>query len=90
MILGRVVSRVVAPVKHPAYEGSRLLVVLPVHPDGRRAGMPLVAQDRAQSHVGDRVLVLREGSGCRQIQGDEKAPVHAMIVAHVDDLEVTS
>lgn len=93
MILGRVTGTVVATVKHPGYEGRKLLSVAPLDEHGRAAGDDFLAVDHAQAGVGDTVLVLKEGNGVRQILlGDLKAklPVLETIVAIVDDVQVSS
>jgi len=80
---------VVTPVQHPAYEGRRLLAVRPLDPDGRDAQDRLfVAVDRAQAGVGDRVLLMAEGSSVRDILGDARAPIRCAVVGVIDEIEV--
>ena len=67
MILARVVGTVVSTVKHAAYEGLRLLLVEPVDERLVASRPEFIAVDRAQAGLGDVVLVLREGTGVRQI-----------------------
>jgi ethanolamine utilization protein EutN len=87
--LGRVVGTVVTPVQHPAYDGRRLLAVRPILPDGRDAkDRMFIAVDRCQAGVGDRVLLMAEGSSVRAIVGDEKAPIRCAVVGVVDEVEV--
>ena len=88
MFLAEVVGTVVSPVRIPILQGEALLLVHPITPQGRRCGRTRVAIDRAQAGVGDRVLVLDEGNGGRQILGDPKAPVKTVIVGFVDYVEV--
>ena len=76
MILGRVTGNVVGTIKHPSFNEYALLIV-----------QPLTADDHAQAGPGDRVLVLSEGSGIRQILGDSKSPIRALIVAVVDAVD---
>lgn len=98
MIYAKVVGTVVMTVKHPAYDGEKLLACQPLDENGAPQGAILLAIDRAQAGEGDRVLILREGSGVRQIVGREKGvpvdeavkmdwPVRSMIVAIVDQTE---
>lgn len=100
MLLADVVGTVVMTVKHPAYEGEKLLQVQPLNEAGKAVGPIILAIDRAQAGVGDRVLVMREGSGIRQIVGrdmgktiDEAVkmdwPVRSLIVGIVDAVDVT-
>jgi ethanolamine utilization protein EutN len=87
--IGRVVGTVVTPVQHPAYDGRRLLAVRPVLPDGREAKDRLfIAVDRCQAGVGDRVLLMAEGSSVRAIVGDDKAPIRCAVVGVIDEIEV--
>jgi len=87
--LGRVVGTVVTPVQHPAYDGRRLLAVRPILPDGRDAKDRLfIAVDRCQAGVGDRVLLMAEGSSVRAIVGDDKAPIRCAVVGVIDEIEV--
>jgi microcompartment protein CcmK/EutM len=86
----RVVGPMWAAVKHPAFAGKALFVVQPVDEHGHDAGQSFVAVDHAQAGVGDKVLVLTEGNGVRQIlkQGDI-VPIRSIIVGIVDAVETT-
>lgn len=99
MMLGRVSGTVVMTVKHPAYEGEKVLAVDLLDENGQPNGQSLLAFDRAQAGVGDRVLVMREGSGVRQILGrdhgipveeavKQEVPVRSLIVGVIDRLDV--
>lgn len=87
MFLAQVIGTVVAPVAIPILEGRTLLLVRPVTPEGEPAGRTRVAIDRAQAGVGDRVLVLDEGNGARQILGDPQGAVKTVVVGVVDYVE---
>jgi ethanolamine utilization protein EutN len=88
MRLCRVIGNVVATVKHPAYSGHKLLIVQPVEPDGRDIGKSFLAVDTVQAGPGDRVLVMSEGGGVRQIlqQGD-RVPIRSLVVGIVDEVD---
>jgi microcompartment protein CcmK/EutM len=90
MILGKVLGPVVSTEKHPAFARLKLLVVQPVDEEGRPQGKSFLAVDRASSAgEGDTVLVLREGSGVRQIFGvplSSKLPINSCIVGVVDQV----
>ena len=90
MILARVLGPVVMTVKHPALCAEKILIVQPVTASDAPHGESLLAIDRAQAGVGDRVLVLREGSGVRQILGLENVPIRSMIVGIVDQVHNAS
>jgi ethanolamine utilization protein EutN len=78
-----------AAAKHPAFAGRPLFVVQPLDERGGDAGPSFVAVDHVQAGIGDRVVVLTEGNGVRQIlkMGDI-VPIRSMIVGIVDHVEV--
>ncbi len=99
MLLADVVGTVVMTVKHPAYDGEKLLRVQPLNEHGKAVGQPILAIDRAQAGVGDRVLIMREGSGVRQIVGRDQGklvdeavkmdwPVRSLIIGVVDVVDI--
>lgn len=88
MILGRVTGNVVGTIKHPSFHARTLMIVQPLNGQGDSEGNKLLAVDNAQAGPGDRVLVLTEGGGIRQILGDKTSPIRALIVAVVDDVEI--
>ena len=88
MRIGRVIGTVVAPVKHPFYEGKKILLVQPEDPFGQSVGSPVVAVDRAQAGKGDKVLVMAEGSSARFLFQNDVAPVRTLIVGVIDFIEV--
>jgi microcompartment protein CcmK/EutM len=81
----RVVGPLWATVKHPAFAGHPLFVVQPLDETGADTGTSFVAIDHVQAGIGDKVIVLTEGNGVRQIlnQGD-KTPIRSIIVGIVD------
>jgi ethanolamine utilization protein EutN len=85
-----VVGPMWASVKHPAYAGRPLFVVQPIDEHGKDVGHSFVAIDSVQAGIGDRVIVLTEGNGVRQIlkMGDI-VPIRSMIVGIVDHVETT-
>ena len=88
MILCKVLGPVVSTEKHPAFRGLKLLVVQPVDEKGASAGKSVLAVNRVvQAGQGDTVLVLREGTGIRQLFGmpaTAKLPIRSCIVGIVD------
>jgi len=63
------------------------MVVLPVDEHGHEAGKSFLAFDRAQSGPGDSVLVMREGTGIRQILDEgQDIPIRSLIVGIVDEV----
>ncbi|MBU0755576.1 MAG: EutN/CcmL family microcompartment protein [Planctomycetes bacterium] len=88
MRIGRIIGTVVAPVQHPFFMGNKLLLVQPMDPFGKKDGRPVVAADRAQAGVGDRVLIIEEGSSSRDLFEVEAEPVHSTVVGVIDFVEV--
>ena len=89
MILSRVLGTVVATEKHPAFHARKLLVVQPVDEQQQPNGKSFIAVDNTSSAgKGDLVLVLREGTGVRQILGDKTLPIRSLIVGVVDRVDV--
>ncbi|MGD8584702.1 MAG: EutN/CcmL family microcompartment protein [Chloroflexota bacterium] len=88
MYIGRVVGTVVATIKDEAFYGRKLLLVDRLNLEGQADGHYDIAVDVAQAGVGDTVMVIDEGNGARQILRREVAPVRAVIVGVVDDVEL--
>ena len=85
MILARVIGTAVCPVKDAMYEGEKLLIVRPEHPDGKPAGDSFMAVDGAQAGIGDRVLVIDEGGSARQILGKPSMGTIRTVIAGIVD-----
>jgi microcompartment protein CcmK/EutM len=84
MFVGQVVGEIVATINHRDYQNRRLLVIDRLDEAGNPAGGYLIAVAAVDAGVGERVLVLDEGNGARQILGNSKAPVRSMVVGVVD------
>ena len=87
MIICRVEATVVATIKHPVYKGHKVLMVQPTDPQGDPVGESFLSVDFVQAGVGDRVLVVKEGSSARLVFGKETAPVHSVIVGIIDEID---
>jgi len=85
---GRVVGTVVATIKDEAFFGRKLLLVDRLGLDGKPDGHYDIAVDVVQAGIGDKVLVIDEGNGARQVLKRDPAPVRAVIVGVVDDIEI--
>lgn len=86
MILGRVVGTITSTMNHPFYDAKKLLVVGRTDAAGGPLADYLVAIDTVGAGAGERVLVLDEGTGARQIVGSKDAPVRSVIVGIVDEV----
>ncbi len=86
MKLARVAGTVVSPISHPFFDGQRLLLCDLIDPEGTAGGGYLIATDVVDAGVGDRVLILDEGSSARQIYGITTGPIRSVIVGIVDEV----
>ncbi|HTY59714.1 MAG TPA: EutN/CcmL family microcompartment protein [Bacteroidota bacterium] len=88
MILCRVTGTIVATQKSPALKEQKILIVQPVDLDGAVLGRDLLALDSVDAGTGDTVLVVQEGQAAAQILGRKDVPVHSMVVAVVDGIDL--
>ncbi|MGA1531049.1 MAG: EutN/CcmL family microcompartment protein [Kiritimatiellia bacterium] len=86
MITGVVSGSVYSTINHPFYDGKKLMLVERIKPDGQPTGDYLIAIDSVGAGPGERVLVLDEGNGARQIINDPEAPVRSIIVGIIDEM----
>ncbi len=66
MQLGRVIGTATSTIKHPTFQGERLLVVMLETMAGGPDGEPVLAFDRLGAGRGDRVLVTNDGQALQE------------------------
>ena len=89
MYIGQVAGTVVATIKHPMFQHRKLLLVERLDLAGRATARYDIAVDSVQAGVGDRVLVLDEGSSARQVLSVEPwGPVRAVIVGVIYEVDL--
>ena len=97
MNLGRVVKKVVATVKNPAFDGRPLLLVQPLnlHPASPTTlepwaptGAEVLCIDFVGADLDEVVLIMKEGSSVQQMLGNKNAPADAAIIGVVDEVHV--
>ncbi len=88
MKIGRVAGTVVATICSPVFEGRRLLMVDLLDEKGRATGRDLIAVDSVGAGAGETVLILDEGNGARQVLEAPDAPVRAVVVGIIDEIEI--
>ena len=88
MFVGKVRGEIVSTINHPFYDNRRLLIVDREDEHGVATGGYLIAVAAVEAGVGDRVLILDEGNGARQIFKDTTGPVRSAVVGIVDAVEL--
>lgn len=88
MFVGQVAGDIVSTINHPDYDNRRLLIVDRLDESGAPTGGYLIAVAAVDAGVGQRVLVLDEGNGARQILGSATAPVRSVVVGVVDSVDL--
>jgi ethanolamine utilization protein EutN len=86
MIVGTVTGHIHSTICHEFYRAKALLIVEREDAAGARTGAYLIAVDTVGAGVGQRVLVLDEGTGARQVVGSIDAPIRSVIVGIVDQV----
>ena len=89
MILCKVIGTIVATQKNRNLKDKKLLTVQPIDLESKPIGRDLLAIDTVDAGVGDTVLVVQEGQAAAQLLKSKEVPVHSVVVAVVDGLEVT-
>ncbi len=87
MFLARVVGSVVATRKDPRLDNLKLLLVIPVEPDGEAGSGYQVAVDTVDAGYRETVICVR-GSSARMAEGVGDRPVDTAIVGIVDRADV--
>ncbi len=88
MVIAKVVGTIVTTISHAHYKHRRLLVVQPLSLEEGDSSGDFIALDNSQAGIGDTVLVLREGSGARQVLENKDACVISVIVGIVDSVSI--
>ncbi len=87
MYIARVVGNVVSTHKNDRLDGKKLLLVRRLNLEGEHDGsVEVIALDVVDAGVGDKVLVVQEGSSARKIFNDAKIPVQAVVVGIVESV----
>ena len=85
MILGKVVGRATATVKHPTLTGQKLLLVQPVMADRTSPdGDPLLVVDGVGAGLGEMVMITSDGRGARKLLGSDNTPVRWTVIGIED------
>lgn len=89
MILAKVRGNVISTHKNKYLNGHKLMIVRSIDLNGNyNSEKDIIALDLIDAGVGDIVLIAQEGDAAQQILGHKNAPVHTMIIAIVDQIDV--
>jgi ethanolamine utilization protein EutN len=88
LIIGRVTGEIHSTINHPFYNSKKLLVVEKTDPSGKPTGDYVIAVDVVGAGFGERVLVLDEGNGARQVFDSTDAPVRSVVVGIIDEIHL--
>lgn len=88
MKIGSVVGTVVSTINAPVFDDRKLLLCDIVDPDGTPSGGYLIAVDVVGAGTGETVLIIDEGNSARQIVGLDTAPIRAVVVGIVDEVDI--
>jgi microcompartment protein CcmK/EutM len=91
MLLARVTGHIVSTAKNASYKGHKILRLIQEDWTGAPlpGASPIVALDLIDAGIGDRVLVCQEGKWARESVGDMHAPVRSMVVAVVEEIDLS-
>ena len=84
----RIGAIVISTISAPVFDGQRLLLCDYVDPTGEPTGDYVIAVDVVDAGSGETVLVLDEGNGARQIMEMDIAPIRAVVVGVVDEVDI--
>ena len=88
MTLCKVTGTIVSTQKNRTLKDYKVLIVQPVDVRGVSIGKDVLAIDTVDAGIGDTVLIIQEGAGAQQALRRKDMPVHTVIVAVVDGLDV--
>ncbi|MCF8267546.1 MAG: EutN/CcmL family microcompartment protein [Ignavibacteriales bacterium] len=90
MNLAKVTGNLVATQKNKYLVGHKLLLIRNIDLEGNfKSEDDTIALDLIDAGIGDTVLVVKEGDAVQQILGHSNAPVNTMIVAVVDNMDIS-
>ena len=88
MKIARVAGTVVSTICADIYEQRKLLLCDFVNEHGEAQGGYVIAVDTVGAGVGETVLILDEGNSARQVVDKDNAPIRAVVVGIVDQVDL--
>jgi len=87
MRLARIRGYVTSTVKHPSFNGCRLLIAQPVDDKDKPEGDPQVVIDELGAALHQKVILCSDGSYARGYLDDSKSPARYWVLGLVDPKE---
>ncbi|MFQ5967369.1 MAG: EutN/CcmL family microcompartment protein [Acidimicrobiia bacterium] len=88
MKIGRVAGTVVSTINSPVFDGRRLLLCDLLDPSSTPTGDYTIAVDAVGAGAGEEVLIIDEGNSARQVVGMDPAPIRAVVVGIIDQIDL--
>jgi microcompartment protein CcmK/EutM len=85
MVTAQVVGHAVSSHSHPSLKGCRMLVCVPLDPQDRPCGEPMIAIDWFGAGMHSKVFVSSDGIAARDLVHDQASPVRNFIQGVIDD-----
>jgi len=85
MQLGTVIGHATSTIKHPSFNGWRLVIVQMLNVKHEPEADPVLAVDKLGSAPGQKVVLNSDGKGARELIGDDKSPVRWFVIGIVDE-----
>ena len=85
MQLARIIGHATATVKHPSFDGWRLLAAQILNPRREPEGDAVCAVDKLGAGAGQIVMLNSDGQAAREYIGDQKSPVRWFVIGIVDE-----
>ena len=85
MQLGTVIGHATSTIKHPSFNGWRLVIVQPLNAAGQPEADCVVAVDKFNAGPGQRVVYNSDGKAAREYIGDDKSPARFFVVGIVNE-----
>lgn len=87
MTLGKVIGNIVSTERAIGYESKTILIIQPIHPDGKPTGKTFLAVDTVQAGPGDTVITLDEGGSAKSVIKEiQTFTIKTVVVGIVDHI----
>jgi len=84
MQLAKVIGNATATVKHPSFEGWKLMVAQPLDASGQPEDFPLIMVDPLGAGTADTVMYTSDSKLVRELLADDSTPVRFAVIGIAD------